>query len=49
MTGPYIVSGAWWRRPIHREYHFAQMRDGEMVWIYYDRNRRQWFLQGTVE
>jgi protein ImuB len=49
MTGPYILSGGWWRRPIHREYHFAQMRDGEVVWIYYDRNRRQWFLQGTVE
>jgi protein ImuB len=48
-VGPYIVSGGWWRRPVHREYHFARTRNGEIFWIYYDRFRRQWFLQGAVE
>ncbi|MEW6487495.1 MAG: DNA polymerase Y family protein [Thermodesulfobacteriota bacterium] len=48
-TGPYIVSGGWWRRPVHREYHFARMRNGELFWIYYDRPRRRWFLHGAVE
>ncbi len=48
-TGPYVISGGWWRRPVHREYHFARMRRGEIFWIYYDRPRRQWFLQGQVE
>lgn len=47
--GPYIVSGGWWRRPVHREYHFARMRNGELFWIYYDRPRRRWFLHGAVE
>jgi protein ImuB len=47
--GPYIVSGGWWRRPVHREYYFARMRNGELFWIYYDRPRRRWFLQGAVE
>ncbi len=48
-AGPYVISGGWWRRPVHREYHFARMRKGEIFWIYYDRARRQWFLQGEVE
>ena len=47
-TGPYVVSGGWWHREVHREYHFAQMREGQILWIYYDRVRRFWFLQGEV-
>lgn len=49
MLGPYIVSGGWWRRPAHREYHFAETQKGELLWIYYDRAERRWFLHGRVE
>lgn len=49
VVGPYIVSGGWWRRPVHREYHFAETRKGELLWVYYDRFRRRWFIQGRVE
>jgi len=49
IRGPYIVSGGWWNRPLHREYHFAEMKSGELLWIYYDRVRRRWYLQGRVE
>jgi protein ImuB len=49
FCGPYIVSGGWWNTEVHREYHFAEMRRGECLWIYYDRRRRRWFLQGQVE
>ncbi len=49
FIGPYIVSGGWWNAEVHREYHFAEMRRGECLWIYYDRRRRRWFLQGKVE
>jgi protein ImuB len=49
FTGPYVVSGAWWRNEIHREYYVAEMRQGDLLWVYYDRPRRQWFLQGLVE
>jgi protein ImuB len=34
---------------VHREYHFAEMKRGECLWIYYDRRRRRWFVQGQVE
>ena len=49
VRGPFIISGGWWRREIHREYHFAETRKGDLLWFYYDRIRRRWFLHGRVE
>ena len=49
VLGPYVVSGGWWNRSVHREYHFAETQKGELLWIFYDRARRRWFLQGQVE
>ena len=49
LAGPYLVSGGWWRSAAHREYYFAWMGDGEVLWIYYDRPRRRWRWQGRVE
>ena len=49
VLGPYIVSGGWWRRRIYREYHFAETQQGEILWVYYDRVRRRWFIQGRLE
>ncbi|MBX3156370.1 MAG: DNA polymerase Y family protein [Deltaproteobacteria bacterium] len=51
IVGPYIVSGGWWAHPeaLHREYHFAELRRGDCLWVYYDRARRRWFWQGAVE
>ncbi len=47
--GPYLLSGGWWRREVHREYQFAETQRGDLLWLYYDRHRRRWFLQGIVE
>jgi protein ImuB len=49
VAGPYFVSGGWWHSLVHREYYFAQICDGDLLWIYYDRPRRQWCWQGQVE
>lgn len=49
ILGPYVVSGGWWAHEQHREYHFAELRRGDCLWVYYDRNRRRWFCQGAVE
>lgn len=49
VLGPYVLSGGWWDRPAHRDYHFAETRDGEILWVFYDRGVRRWFLQGRVE
>ncbi len=47
--GPYLISGGWWVREVRRDYYFAETVQGELLWMYYDRRRRQWFLQGRVE
>ena len=49
IVGPYIVSGGWWTHELHREYHFAELKRGDCLWVYYDRNRRRWFWHGAVE
>lgn len=49
VVGPFIVSGGWWRRDVHREYHFARTQAGAWLWIFYDRERRRWMQQGAVE
>jgi protein ImuB len=49
LTGPYVFAGGWWNREIQREYYFAETRRGDLLWLYFDRLRRRWFLQGWVE
>jgi protein ImuB len=52
LRGPYVVSGGWWRAEdaeTAREYYFAGTRKGEWLWVYRDKRRRRWFLQGRVE
>ena len=49
IVGPYVTSGGWWTGELHREYHFAELRRGDTLWVYYDRNRRRWFSHGSVE
>ena len=49
LTGPYVFSGGWWNREIQREYYYAETRRGDLLWLYYDRIRRRWFWQGSIE
>ncbi len=49
VTGPYVISGGWWIREVHREYYFAETEAGEILWVYYDKRRRSWFLHGEVQ
>ena len=48
LVGPYVIAGGWWARSIEREYYFAETRKGAIYWVYYDRLRRRWFLQGSI-
>ncbi|RMF20692.1 MAG: DNA polymerase Y family protein, partial [Deltaproteobacteria bacterium] len=48
-SGPYLVSGGWWNAMVHREYHYVEVARGDVLWLYYDRCRRRWRLQGRVE
>lgn len=48
-VGPYVVSGGWWQREVHRDYYFAETRRGDLLWIFYDRRLRSWFQHGMVQ
>lgn len=49
IHGPYPIAGGWWAREVRRDYHFVETQKGDVMWVYYDRRRRRWFLQGQVE
>ena len=49
IQGPYRVSGGWWVRTVERDYYFVETQSGEILWVFYDRVRRSWFLQGWVD
>ncbi len=48
LDGPHRISGGWWQRELTRDYYFAETSLGELLWIFYDRRRRAWCLQGAV-
>lgn len=47
--GPYVVSGGWWAREVHREYRFVHTLSGDVLWVFYDKKRRRWYLHGQLE
>lgn len=49
VTGPFLITGGWWQRTIEREYAYVETQRGDLLWVYFDRRRRQWLLQGRVE
>jgi len=49
VQGPYLLSGLWWKQPTFREYHYAETKTGENLWVFYDRGKNRWYLQGEVE
>jgi protein ImuB len=49
VAGPYPLSGSWWGSSYQRDYHYAELKSGETIWVFYDRDRNRWFLQGEVE
>jgi protein ImuB len=49
MHGPFRASGGWWVREVERDYYFAQTRSKTILWVFYDRPRRRWFVHGWLE
>lgn len=48
LAGPYRVSGGWWRAEVERDYYWAETRRGDLLWVFWDRGRRRWYLHGEV-
>lgn len=36
------------RAGVHREYHFAELRRGDCLWLFHDPGPRRWFLHGAI-
>ncbi len=49
LFGPYRISGGWWVRTVARDYYYAETASGELLWLYWDRPRKRWFLHGMVD
>ena len=49
MGGPFLVTGGWWQGEVRRAYSFVRTGAGELRWVYHDRRRQRWMLQGRVE
>jgi len=49
MYGPYRVSGGWWKRLVERDYYYAETNHGDLLWLFYDRPRKRWFLHGVLD
>lgn len=47
--GPFRASGGWWVREVERDYYYATTKSGVVLWVFYDRPRRRWYLHGWVE
>lgn len=49
LFGPYRVSGGWWQRTVERDYYYAETERGDLLWLFFDRARKRWFLHGIVD
>ena len=49
LAGPDQVSGGWWQGEVTRDYYYAELNSGDILWLFHDRRRRRWFLHGRVE
>jgi protein ImuB len=56
LSGPYRLQSGWWARErseagalVLRDYFYAELEDGALLWIFRDPARERWFLQGVVD
>jgi len=47
--GPFRVTGGWWQREVRRDYYYLEAERGDILFVYHDAVRRQWFLAGVVD
>lgn len=48
LQAPSLLLARWWEDEIDRVYHFVPVSDDRILWVFRDRRREQWFLQGSL-
>lgn len=46
IHGPDRISSHWWQKQQSRDYFIARQANGRLLWIFYDRGQKDWFLHG---
>lgn len=46
IHGPNRITSHWWSALQSRDYFIARQRSGRLVWIFFDRSNKNWFLHG---
>ncbi len=49
MVGPERLAGEWWKEPFVRDYFQVLTEDRGLFWLYFDCQRRGWYLQGLFD
>lgn len=49
LTPSEDISTEWWERNERRSYFLAKNPQGSLLWIYFDRHQREWFLHGVFD
>lgn len=46
VHGPQRLVSEWWETLQSRDYYIVRKGDGQLLWVFYDRVTKQWFLHG---
>ena len=46
INGPDRISSHWWSKLQSRDYYLARQNNGRLLWLYFDRDKRNWYLHG---
>jgi protein ImuB len=46
IHGPHRISSHWWQQLQSRDYYIARQSSGRLLWIYYERRQKNWYLHG---
>jgi protein ImuB len=46
IHGPNRVASHWWATLQSRDYYIARQRNGRLLWVFFDRSKKNWFLHG---
>jgi protein ImuB len=50
LAGPWRVQAEWWRPDaVHRDYYDAQLSDGGVYRLFFDRAQQQWFVDAVYD
>lgn len=46
IHGPDRITSHWWSKIQSRDYFIARQKNGRLLWLFFDRDTRSWFLHG---